>query len=79
MRSTREEETPEERRKRWMDREAKKADEAKPKEAICSKCGKAVVEGEYIEFQGSILCADCYISALEESVDMSAEDGCGAG
>ena len=62
-----------------MEREAKKADESKPKEAICAVCGKEVVEGEYIEYQGSILCADCYISALEESVDIGAEDGCGAG
>ncbi len=79
MHSTRKEETPEERRKRWMDREAEKADELRPKEGKCSRCGKDVVEGEYIEFQGSILCAECYASALEESIDIGAEDSCGGG
>jgi len=75
----REEETAEERRKRWMEREAKKVDEQHPKNAKCSSCGKEVVEGEYIAFQGRILCADCYANALEEDMDMGAEDGCGAG
>jgi formylmethanofuran dehydrogenase subunit E len=79
MHPTQREETPEDRRKRWMEREAKKADEAKPKEAKCSRCGKAVVEGEYIEFQGSILCADCYADELEEGMDMGSADSCGAG
>ncbi len=73
------EESPEERRKRWMEREARKADLEKPKEGTCAKCGKPVVEGEYIEYQGRILCADCYLAELEESVDIGAEDGCGAG
>jgi formylmethanofuran dehydrogenase subunit E len=73
------EDTPEERRKRWMEREASKADEQKPKQGICAICGKNVFEGEYIEYQGRILCADCYLAELEEHVDIGLEDGCGAG
>jgi formylmethanofuran dehydrogenase subunit E len=73
------EETAEERSKRWMDREAQKADELKPKEGKCSRCGKEVKEGEYIEFQGRILCAECYADALEESVDIGSLDSCGGG
>lgn len=73
------EESPEERRKRWMEREARKADKQKPKKGICASCGQEVIEGEYIEYHGRILCADCYLAELEESVDIGAEDGCGAG
>ena len=73
------EESPEERHKRWMEREARKADEKKPKHGICGICGNEVVEGEYIEYKGRILCAECYLAELEESVDIGAEDGCGAG
>ena len=73
------EEAPEERHRRWMEREAHKADEQKPKQGICAICGKAVVEGEYIEYQGRILCADCYLAELEEHVDIGAEDSCGGG
>ena len=73
------EETPEERTKRWMDREAERADEERPKEAVCSSCGKEVKEGEFIAVQGRILCAECYADELEASMDMGAEDACGAG
>ena len=73
------EETAEERTKRWMDREARKADELKPKEGKCTRCGKEVKEGEYIEFQGQILCAECYADALEESMNIESVDRCGAG
>lgn len=74
-----EEETPQERRKRWMEREARKADERRPKKAKCARCGKEVEEGEFIEFEGRILCADCYADALEKDMDISAADGTGAG
>jgi formylmethanofuran dehydrogenase subunit E len=73
------EETPEERTKRWQEREAEKVGEERPKEAICSSCGKEVKEGEFIAVQGRILCAECYAEELEESMDMGAADGCGAG
>jgi formylmethanofuran dehydrogenase subunit E len=73
------EESTKERRNRWMEREARKADEQKPKQGVCAICGKEVIEGEYIEYQGRILCADCYLAELEESVDIGTEDGCGAG
>jgi formylmethanofuran dehydrogenase subunit E len=73
------EETPEERTKRWQEREAEKADEEQPKEAVCSGCGKKVKEGEFITLQGRILCADCYANELEASMDMGAADGTGAG
>ncbi|MBN1454709.1 MAG: hypothetical protein JW945_00435 [Methanomicrobia archaeon] len=62
-----------------MDREARKTDKQNPKQAICASCGKEVVEGEYIEYQGRILCADCYLAELEENVDIGAQDSCGAG
>jgi len=73
------EETPQERRKRWMDIAAKKADELQPKEAICSSCGKKLKEGEFIAVQGRILCAECYAEELEAVMDMGAADGAGAG
>lgn len=73
------EESAEDRRKRWMEREASKADEQKPKQGVCAICGKNVFEGEYIEYEGRILCADCYLAELEEHVDIGAVDGCGAG
>ncbi len=78
----REEETDEERRKRWVEREAKKADEQRPKEGVCSSCGKKVKEGEYIEVKGKILCAECYEHELDSAMDMEdmgAADSCGAG
>ncbi|MHC1624158.1 MAG: LIM domain-containing protein [Candidatus Methanospirareceae archaeon] len=76
-----EEETAEERRNRWMERESKKTDEQRPKEGVCSICGKKVVEGEYIEVKGRILCAECYEHELDSAMDMDigAADGCGAG
>ncbi|HID20598.1 MAG TPA: hypothetical protein EYP28_06660 [Methanophagales archaeon] len=77
--SERVEESAEERTKRWMDREAKKADEQQPTEAICSSCGKAVKEGEFIAVQGRILCAECYADELEEGMDMGAAEATGGG
>ncbi|MEA2074496.1 MAG: LIM domain-containing protein [Euryarchaeota archaeon] len=74
----REEETAEERRKRWREREAKKADELRPKEGVCSRCGKKVKEGEYIEVKGKILCGKCYELELDSAMDMGAADSCGA-
>ncbi len=73
------EETPQERTKRWQEREAERADELRPKEAICSSCGKEMKEGEFIAVQGKILCAECYAQELEASMDMGAADGAGAG
>jgi protein-arginine kinase activator protein McsA len=56
-----------------------RADELRPKEAICSSCGKEMKEGEFIAVQGKILCAECYAQELEASMDMGAADGAGAG
>jgi formylmethanofuran dehydrogenase subunit E len=75
----REEETDVERRKRWMEREARKADEPKPKEGVCSRCGKKVKEGEYIEVRGKILCAECYELELDSVMDLGATDSCSNG
>lgn len=79
-----EEETAEERRERWMEKEAAKAEEGGRKEKIvthakCAKCGKEVEEGEGIEVRGIILCADCYEDELEADMDMGAAEGAGAG
>ncbi len=73
------EETPQERTKRWQEREAEKADEVRPTEAICSSCGKKMKEGEFIAVQGKILCAECYADEIEATMDMGAADGSGAG
>ena len=73
------EETPEERRVRWMAKEAEKAEMEKPTKAKCAGCGKDVEEGEFIEFHGEIFCDECYAEKLEESMDMGAADGSGAG
>ncbi len=80
------EETAEERRERWMEREAEKADreEGGRKERIvqgakCAKCGKEVEEGDYIEVRGRILCSECYEDELGAEMDMSAAEGAGAG
>ncbi len=58
-----EEETAEERSRRWVEREAAKADS---KIVRCAKCGKEVKE--FADRAGRILCMDC----LEEEM---AEDG----
>jgi len=73
------EETPEERTKRWQTKEAEKADEKRPTEAVCSSCGKKMKEGEFIAVQKKILCAECYADELEATMDMGAADGSGAG
>jgi len=51
-----EEETAEERRKRWIERESAKADS---KIVRCNKCGKEVKE--FADRAGRILCMDCYM------------------
>lgn len=68
-----EEETEEERRKRWWDREIAKE---RPTTVQCSKCAKEV--DEFMDMAGRILCIDCYIA--EEGggeLDMSGEAGGG--
>jgi protein-arginine kinase activator protein McsA len=69
-----EEETAEERRKRWIGRELAKADS---KIVRCAKCGKEVTE--FADRAGRILCLDCY--AEEERAEGSGmpEIGGGAG
>jgi len=54
-----EEETAEERRARWMKREAAKAEEGgrKAKNVRCSKCGEEIEE--FIEVRGRVFCTDC--------------------
>ncbi len=68
------EETAEERSRRWIAREAAKADKEeggrKAKKMRCSKCGKEV--DEYLEIAGRVLCLDCY--AEEEADEMGALD-----
>jgi len=74
-----EEETPEERRKRWMEREAKKAEEGgrKPKKVMCSKCGKEV--DEFMEIAGRVLCIDCYAEEEMDETGAMAMPGEGGG
>ena len=57
------EQTAEERRERWMAREAEKAEEGgrKVKKVRCSKCGKELEE--FMEARGRPLCVDCYMEA----------------
>ena len=54
------EETPEERRARWMEREAERAEEGgrKVKKVRCSRCGKELEE--FMDIRGRALCIDCY-------------------
>ncbi len=54
------EETPEERRARWMKREAERAEEGgrKEKKVRCSRCGKEIEE--FRDVRGRALCIDCY-------------------
>jgi len=54
------EETAEERRERWMAKEAEKAVEGgrKVKKIKCSKCGQEL--DEFIDVRGRTLCFDCY-------------------
>ena len=58
------EETAEERRERWMAKEAEKAVEGgrKVKKIKCSKCGQEL--DEFVDVRGRTLCFDCY--AMEE-------------
>ena len=69
-----EEETAEERRKRWLERELAKTNS---KTVRCAKCGKEVKE--FADRAGRILCMDCYIE--EEMAEGSGmpEIGGGAG
>jgi formylmethanofuran dehydrogenase subunit E len=62
------EETPQERRARWMEREAERAEEGgrKVKEVRCSRCGKEIEE--FMDVRGRTLCIDCY---AEEDVKCS--------
>jgi len=76
----------EEKKKSWIEKEAEKADKEEggrkariSSHARCSKCGKEVEEGEYIEVRGRILCAECYEAELETEVDMGVAEGAGAG
>jgi protein-arginine kinase activator protein McsA len=74
-----EEETREERRERWMEREAKKAEEGgrKAKKVRCSKCGKEV--DEFMEIAGRALCLDCYAEEEMEEMGAMAMPGEGSG
>ncbi len=81
-----EKEKDEEKEKSWMEKAAEKADREEGgrkarivAHATCSKCGKEVEEGEYIEIRGRLLCAECYEAELETTVDMGAAEGAGAG
>ena len=73
------EETPEERSRRWMEREAAKADKEEGGRAVkkmrCAKCGKEV--DEYLEVAGRILCLECY--AQEEADEFGALEMPGEG
>ncbi len=64
-----EEETAEERRARWMKREAERAEAGgrKVKKIRCSKCGEEI--DEFIEVRGRVLCTDCY--AVEVNYETS--------
>ena len=73
------EETAEERRERWMEREAKKVAEEEPEKVRCAECGREAEKGEYIMSKGRILCSECYANELEEAMDMGAAEGTGAG
>lgn len=70
------EETAEERRRRWIEREAARADS---KTVRCAKCGKEVKE--FADRAGRILCLDCYMEEeAEESGALNMpEIGGGAG
>jgi len=81
-----EKEKDEEREKSWMEKAAEKADREEGgrkarivAHATCSKCGKELEEGEYIEIRGRLLCAECYEAELETTIDMGAAEGAGAG
>ncbi len=69
-----EEETAEERRRRWIEREAAKSES---KTVRCAKCGKEVEE--FASRAGRILCMDCYIEEEMEQGDGMPEIGGGAG
>jgi protein-arginine kinase activator protein McsA len=74
-----EEETDEERHKRWMEREAAKAEEGgrKPKNVKCAKCGKEVEE--FMEIAGRVLCIDCYAAEEADETGVMSMPGEGGG
>ena len=81
-----EKEKDEEKEKSWMEKAAEKADREEGgrkarivAHATCSKCGKEVEEGDYIELRGRLLCAECYEAELGTEIDMGAAEGTGAG
>ena len=69
-----EEETAEERRQRWLERELAKADS---KTVRCAKCGKEMKE--FADRAGRILCMDCYIEEEMAGGNGMPEIGGGAG
>jgi formylmethanofuran dehydrogenase subunit E len=71
-----EHETDEERRRRWIERAAARAD---LKVIRCARCGKET--DEFTEKSGRLLCIECYIAELEgKSVSLDMPDmGCGGG
>jgi len=69
-----EEETAEERRRRWIEREVAKAES---KTVRCSKCGKEVEE--FADRAGRILCMDCYMEEETAEGGSMPEIGGGAG
>lgn len=69
-----EEETAEERRRRWIEREAAKGES---KTVRCSKCGKEVEE--FADRAGRILCIDCYMEEETAGSSSMPEIGGGAG
>jgi hypothetical protein len=71
-----EHETEEERRRRWIERAAARAD---LKVIRCARCGKETEE--FTEKSGRLLCFECYLAELEgksESLEMP-DMGCGGG
>jgi len=75
------EETAEERSRRWMEREAAKADKEEGGRAVkkmrCAKCGREVEE--YLEIAGRILCLECYAEEEADELGALAMPGEGGG
>ncbi|HUV02388.1 MAG TPA: hypothetical protein VMW67_02910 [Desulfobacteria bacterium] len=69
-----EEETAEERRMRWIERELAKADSQIVR---CAKCGKEVTE--FADRAGRILCLDCFAEEEMAEGDGMPDIGGGAG
>jgi len=71
-----EHETEEERRRRWIERAAARAD---LKVIRCAKCGKET--DEFTEKSGRLLCFECYLAELEGKSDVAdmPDMGCGGG